>query len=174
MYNHLEHCHNYLRITLLFILTTSYESACVWRIAQSFHVLVGSTLHALNFLIIFDIKATPTHHYDFILKQFFFKNQANLITKFLKIAKKCYEWSNFSTAFSIYDGLQEITVRNLRACSFGREVVFFKWIARSKCHHENWRQNFRWKNSTLTQIWNKTFGKSRCLQIKANRRTKQR
>jgi len=45
----------------------------------------------------------------------FFKSQATLITKFLKIAKKCYDWSNFSSAFSIYDGLQEVTVRNLRA-----------------------------------------------------------
>ena len=45
----------------------------------------------------------------------FLKSQATLITKFLKIAKKCYDWSNFSSAFSIYDGLQEVTVRNLRA-----------------------------------------------------------
>jgi hypothetical protein len=43
------------------------------------------------------------------------KSQVNLITKFLKIAKKCYDWSNFSSAFAIYDGLQEVTVRNLRA-----------------------------------------------------------
>ena len=35
--------------------------------------------------------------------------------KFLKIIKKCYNWSNFSTAFSIYEGLQDITIRNLPA-----------------------------------------------------------
>lgn len=38
-----------------------------------------------------------------------------MIGTFLKIAKKCYEWSNFSTTFAIYEGLQEITVRNLPA-----------------------------------------------------------
>ena len=43
------------------------------------------------------------------------KIQAELIVKFLKIAKKCYDWCNFSTAFSIYDGLQDIAVKNLRS-----------------------------------------------------------
>lgn len=43
------------------------------------------------------------------------KNQANLIMKFLKIAKKCYDWTNFSSAFSIYEALQDITIRNLPA-----------------------------------------------------------
>lgn len=43
------------------------------------------------------------------------KNQATVIMKFLKVAKKCYESSNYSSAFSIYDGLQDITVRNLPA-----------------------------------------------------------
>ena len=38
-----------------------------------------------------------------------------MIMKFLKVAKKCYECSNFSSSFSIYDGLQDITVRNLPA-----------------------------------------------------------
>jgi hypothetical protein len=38
-----------------------------------------------------------------------------MITKFIKIAKACYKASNFSTAFSIYDGLQDITVKNLPA-----------------------------------------------------------
>jgi hypothetical protein len=38
-----------------------------------------------------------------------------LITKFVKIAKFCYKSSNFSTAFSIYDGLQDITIKNLPA-----------------------------------------------------------
>ena len=27
----------------------------------------------------------------------------------------CYDWSNFSTAFSIFDGLQDISVKNLKS-----------------------------------------------------------
>lgn len=44
-----------------------------------------------------------------------FQGQVEMITKFLKIAKNCYTWSNYSTSFSIYDGLQDITIRNLPA-----------------------------------------------------------
>jgi hypothetical protein len=43
------------------------------------------------------------------------KHQASIIAKFLKIAKKCCECFNFSSAFAIYDGLQDLTVRNLPA-----------------------------------------------------------
>ena len=38
-----------------------------------------------------------------------------MISKFLAIAKLCCEWSNFSTAFSIYDGLQELMIKQLPA-----------------------------------------------------------
>lgn len=38
-----------------------------------------------------------------------------LIMRFLKIAKKCCDLGNISSAFSIYEGLQDITVRNLPA-----------------------------------------------------------
>ncbi|CAF0766607.1 unnamed protein product [Brachionus calyciflorus] len=43
------------------------------------------------------------------------KNQALMIMKFLKIAKLCCDWTNFSSAFSIFEGLQDITIRNLPA-----------------------------------------------------------
>ena len=43
------------------------------------------------------------------------KSQASIIAKFLKIAKKCCDLYNFSSAFAIYDGLQDITIRNLPA-----------------------------------------------------------
>jgi hypothetical protein len=43
------------------------------------------------------------------------KNQATMIMRFLKVAKKCYEMCNFSSAFAIYDALQDITIRNLPA-----------------------------------------------------------
>jgi hypothetical protein len=38
-----------------------------------------------------------------------------MIAKFTKIAKKCCDTFNFSSAFAINDGLQDITVRNLPA-----------------------------------------------------------
>ena len=38
-----------------------------------------------------------------------------MIVKFLKIAKKCCDCFNFSSAFAILDGLQDITVSNLPA-----------------------------------------------------------
>jgi hypothetical protein len=41
-----------------------------------------------------------------------------MITKFLSIAKLCCEWSNFSTAFSIYDGLQEVIIKQLPAWKY--------------------------------------------------------
>jgi hypothetical protein len=51
----------------------------------------------------------------FFIYIFTLKGQVEMITKFLKIAKNCYNWSNFSTSFSIHDGLQDITIRNLPA-----------------------------------------------------------
>lgn len=50
-----------------------------------------------------------------ILLQQTTKGQTNMIVKFLKIAHQCCECFNFSSAFSIFDGLQDITVRNLPA-----------------------------------------------------------
>jgi hypothetical protein len=43
------------------------------------------------------------------------RGQVSIITKFLSIAKLCCDWSNFSTAVCIYDGLQEIVVKQLPA-----------------------------------------------------------
>ncbi len=67
------------------------------------------------------------------------KSQANMITKFTKIAKKCCDTFNFSSAFAISDGLQDLTVRNLpawqhvptKAVHNLEKVISFKVIKRN-------------------------------------------
>ncbi|KAM6956182.1 kinase non-catalytic C-lobe domain-containing protein 1 [Aplochiton taeniatus] len=43
------------------------------------------------------------------------KAQAALLTKFLLIAKYCYEWKNFATAMQVLGGLENVIVRQLPA-----------------------------------------------------------
>jgi hypothetical protein len=77
---------------------------------------------------------------------YFLKNQANTIMKFLKVAKKCYEFSNFSSSFSIYDGLQDITIRNLPAWQYvsSKSIHTMEKISSFKVFKHNFTAKFNY------------------------------
>ena len=43
------------------------------------------------------------------------KSQSTFISHLLRIAKRCLRLANYASALAIYDGLQDVTVRNLPA-----------------------------------------------------------
>jgi hypothetical protein len=73
-------------------------------------------------------------NYYFYAFFFISKHQANLIVRFLKIAKICEELCNYSTIISIYDGLQNVTVRNLSAWQLipSKSMAYFEKMASFK------------------------------------------
>ena len=67
------------------------------------------------------------------------KSQSTLIGDLLRIAKHCCRLANYSSALAIYDGLQDITVRNLPAWQAlpGKHVRVLEKLAALKMSFQN-------------------------------------